>query len=275
MSVENFIPEITRAEVQHAFARGPVVIPTLTPVPEGDIKLGGSVKIVTPNDGEVRDFTGAFEPEELDGTDVTIQINRKRFISQRIDDVDRRQAAGSLDQYTENQGLTLSRDADKYVISVLIDGASQGPATTVDTAAKAKTAARALAKVLDTAEVPEDGRYLLANADGKSLLVEAIGDSTATQAAGDELRKNVIGSFAGFTVIWSNQFPAGIEGAAFVAYHETAAAFAGQIADTKAGSPANDFADYVSSLSVYGSEVLKAEAVAVAGFTKPVADPGA
>jgi len=271
MSVDNFIPEVTRAEVQQAFARGPVVIPTLTPVPEGDIKIGNAVKIIQPYAGQARDFTGAFEPDELAGGDVTVLIDRKRFVSQRVDDVDRRQAAGSLDQFTDSQGLTLARDADEYTIHAMIAGAGTGPTAIIDSVAKAKTAVRALAKALDQAEVPEDGRYLLCDAEGKSLLVEAIGDSNATQASGDELRKNVIGTFAGFTVIWSNAFPTGIaggpgSGAKFLAYHESSAAFAGQIEETKAASPANDFADYVSSLSVYGAKVVRPGTVITGGF---------
>lgn len=272
MSVETFIPEVTRAEMQLAFERGPVVIPTLATVPDGEIRSGNAVKIITPGKHTVIDYKAAgrrIEGEDINLDDVTVTIDQEKAVADRVDDVDERQAAGSLSQYTDGQGDSLARDADRHVIATMVTGATASSTAAVDTVAKAKVAVRGLASKLDEADVPEAGRFLLVNAAGKALVAEWLGDSAATQSTGDELRKNKVGEVAGFTVIWSNQFPAGVTGAAFVAYHETAAAFAGQIDKTEAVRAPDGFADIIRSLSVYGAKVTRPEAVFSAGFTKP------
>lgn len=278
MSVENFIPELTRAEVQVAFHRGQVVIPTLTPIPDGEIRTGNAVKIIGASLPEVVDYKAAgrrIEGAEISGDDVTVLIDQEKAVAERVDDVDERQAAGSLSQFTDLHGAALARDADRAAIAALISGGTQGATAAVDNVTKAKTAVRALATAMDNAEVPEDGRYLLVNPAAKALITEWLGDSTAVQSGGDELRKNKVGEVAGFTVIWSNGFPAGITGAAFVAYHEAAAAFAGQIDKTEAVRAGDGFADIVRSLSVYGVKVTRPDAVHTSGFTKPSTAPAA
>lgn len=270
MSVENFIPEVTRAEVQVAFTRGQVVIPTLSPIPDGEIKTGNAVKIIGATLPTVIDYKAAgrrIEGAEVGGNDVTVLIDQEEAVAERVDDVDERQAAGTLSQFTNLQGASLARAADAKAIAALIDEGTQGATTAVTTVAHTKAAVRALASAMDEAEVPEDGRFLLVNPAAKSLIVEWLGDSAAVQAGGSELRKNQVAELAGFTVIWSKQFPAGITGAAFVAYHEAAAAFAGQISKTEAVRAGDGFADIVRSLSVYGVKVTRPEAVITSGFT--------
>lgn len=170
-------------------------------------------------------------------------------------------------------GPALAKDAERYLIGALAAGGTASATAAVDTSAKAKAAARKLASEMDEAEVPGDGRYLLVNPAGKALIVELLGDSNATQASGDELRRNEVGPFAGFTVIWSANFPAEITGAAFVAYHSAAAAFAPQVTGSRAVPAQDGHADIVSTIAVYGAKVTRPAAVRTAGFNPSVLAP--
>lgn len=280
MSVEAFIPEVTRAEVEVAYHRNAVVAPTLSTVPEGEIRVGNAVTIIGADLPEVQDYRAqgrTYEAHELEARDVRLLIDQEKVVAQLVDDIDARQAAGSLTQFTDLQGAALARDTERYLISTMVAGATQGSTTAVTTAAQAKTAVRSLASAMDEAEVPDEGRYLLVNPKAKALLVEAIGDSTAVQAGGTELRKNVIGEFAGFTVIWTANVPASLrDSAAFVAYHSAAVAFAPQIEKSEAKRPSGTFKDELASLVVYGAKVTNPAGVHIAGFTKPTdVDPGA
>ena len=273
MSVDNFIPEITRAEVQVAYDLAKVVIATFAAIPEGEIRTGNAVKIVNATAPTVQDYAAQgreFTTEDLAGTDVTVLIDQEKATSQKVDDIDARQAAGSLSQYTDQQGVELARDAERFAIRTLIEGATLSSAPAITTAAHFKTQARALASAMDAAEVPEEGRLLLVNVPAKALGVEMLGDSTSTQAAsGTELRKNQIGEFAGFQIIWSPLFAEKTK-AVMVAYHDQAVAFADQISQTQAVRPANSFADVVSSLAVYGAKVTRPAAVILSGITNVV-----
>ncbi|MDJ0338260.1 hypothetical protein [Cryobacterium sp. PH31-O1] len=274
MSVANFIPEITRAEVQVAYDREKVVIATFTAIPDGEIKTGNAVKIFNAGLPTVQDYAAqgrSFTSEEIEATEVTVLIDQEKATSQKVDDIDRRQAAGSLTQFTDQQGVALARDAERFAIATLLAGGTQGSSATLDTAAKIKTALRKLAADFDAAEVPEMGRIALLNPTAKALLVEALGDSTGIQSNGTELRTNQVSVFAGFDVIWSPHF-AEKSAAVVVAYHTGAAAFAAQIAETQGSRPSGSFSDVISSLNVYGSKVTRPAAVIIAGIVAaPVA----
>lgn len=277
MSVENFIPEVTQAEIQVAYDREKVVIATFTPVPEGDIRVGNAVKIVGAELPTVQDYKAngrRFDADEVILTDVTVLIDQEKIVPTRIDNIDERQVAGTLSKYTDLQGPSLAKDAEQYAVRTLIEGATQGSTTAVTTGTAAATVSANLAEALDTAEVPAEGRYLLTNAKGKALLRAALAQSSATQATGDELRKNVIGELDGFTVIWSTNFPSEITGAAFVAYHSAAVAFADQIAESRAVPATDGHADIVSTLNVYGAKVTRPAGVHVAGFDQTIVDDG-
>lgn len=274
MSVNNFIPEITRAEVQVAFDRAQVVIPTFSAIADGEIRTGNAVKIINAGLPTVQDYAAQgreFTTEDLNGTDVTVLIDQEKATSQKVDDVDARQAAGGLSQFTDQQGVALARDAEAFAVRTLLEGGTQGASTAITTAAHIKAALRKQAAEMDALEVPEEGRYALLNPTAKALLVEALGDSASGQAAGgSELRKNVIGEFAGFTCLWSPLFDEKNK-AVSVAYHSSSAAYASQISQTQAIRPANSFADVVSSLVVYGAKVTRPASVIVAGIEKATA----
>lgn len=272
MSVAAFIPEITSAAVDQAFINEVVVIPSLTPDYEGEAKSGNAVTIVGAELPTVQDYAAngrRFTAEEIATTTVKVLIDQENVVPQRVDNIDRRQAAGSLDQFTNLQGKALARHAERYVIRQLVAGGTAVNAGTIDSGAKAKAAVRKLMSELDKAEVPAEGRFMAINPAMKDLLIDELSDASKTLSDG-ELRKGKIGELYGFTILHTTDFDEKVKPAA-VAYHEAAAAYVGQVDESRAIPAPDGHADILSTLLVYGAKVTRPSAVAVIGATAPAA----
>lgn len=277
MSVNNFIGPVASAAVQVTFTADTVIIPTFTSDHEGDIKSGNAVIVVGADLPTVQDYADQgrrFTAEEIQATVVKLLIDQEKVVPQRVDNVDRRQAAGSLDAFTTSAGKALARDAERYVIASMLADGTQTASSVIDTPAKAKAAVRKLMIALDDAEVPSEGRYLAINSATKDLLIDELSDASKSGSV-DALRKGQIGELYGFAVIHTTDFPKTLTGPAMIAYHEASTAYAGQIDETRAVPATDGHADILSSLVVYGAKVTRPSAVAVhvsGGFTAPVAE---
>lgn len=143
-----------------------------------------------------------------------------------------------------------------------------------------------MAAVLDEQNVPDSGRFLVMSpVDRHRMLMSSIG---AAYFAGDStsiVRTGKVGTVDRFTVYVSNMLPHGeaskgwvsgstatstgtSEGSAearrmIVAGHKDAIAYASGISKTEQIRNPSDFGDYVRGLAVYGSRVVKPEALAI------------
>lgn len=265
MSVNKFIGQTVSAAVQVTFSNDVKIAPTLIAKYEGEIASGNAVTVVGADLPTVQDYAAQgrrFTAEEIAATDVKLLIDREKIVANRVDDIDRRQAAGSLDPFTDGAGKALARDAERDILAEMITNGTEVSAAVIDTPAKAKAAVRKLMIALDDAEVPADGRYLAINSAGKDLLIDELSDVSKSGST-DELRKGVIGALYGFNVIHTTDFDKAITGAALVGYHEASAAFAAQIADSRAVPAHDGHADILSSLLVYGVKATRPSAIAV------------
>lgn len=266
MSVVSYIPEITRAAVDVAFSNDTTVIATLTPDYEGEAKSGNAVTINGADLPTVQDYAAngrRFTADEIATTVVKVLIDQESIVPQRVDNIDRRQAAGSLDQFTNLQGKALARHAERYVIQKMINEGTAVNAGTIDSGAKAKAAVRKLMTELDKAEVPAEGRFLAINPAMKDLLIDELSDASKSGSTA-ELRKGQVGELYGFTILATTDFAEKVKPAA-VAYHEAAAAYVGQVDESRAVPAQDGHADILSSLLVYGAKVTRPKGVAVIG----------
>lgn len=270
MSVKNFIPEVYSAQLEEGYSRAAVTEHLLDTRPDSDIATGNAVKIFGAATPTVQDYAAAgrtYTPEELELTDVTILVDQERVVSEKIDDIDRRQAAGDLGDIAGRQGAALAKDSEKHLHDKMIAGGSSinvkgAPGVvTIDSPAKAKTALRKIAAALDAAEVPEEGRAVMVNPAFKELLVEALSDSQLSSVATDAQVKNKITELYGLNVHWSVNFTEKTPVA--IGFASNAAALVRQLDKVKADSPANSFKEVISTLQVYGAGVTRPAGVAV------------
>lgn len=264
MAVTNFVPAIWSAALLEAYFAAQVVIPTCNRQYEGEAAKGNEVKITGVNTPAVQNYATAHTHtiDQLTDSTQSLLINQEKAIAFAVDDVDRTQAAGSFEPVTAAAGSALSEDAETYVLTQMsTNGTSVGTAA-ITTADAAYAAVLDMRTALGKAKVPQAGRYLAVNPEFAELMLGAASKLTSADTAGtdNELRNGVLGRLLGFTVLETpllvnSSLPAAI------GYHGNAVGFVSQISKTEAGRQELAFADFVRSLHVYGSKVLRATSV--------------
>jgi hypothetical protein len=100
MSVDAFKPEIWSQELRAAYEKALVFVSLCNRDYEGEIaKAGDIVHINTIGDPTVADYvpgTTQISAEELATSDQTLLIDQCKYFAFKVDDVDKRQAAGEI-----------------------------------------------------------------------------------------------------------------------------------------------------------------------------------
>lgn len=263
MAIDNFIPEMWAAGVTQSFIANQIVIPTLNTQYSGTASRGNTVHIINATTPTITDYAAAgrtISPEALADTEVQLLIDQEKAFSVNVDDVDRVQAAGDFNAWTQAAGRALAEDAEEYVIGVMKTGATNANSgsVVVDTAAEAKTAVRAIRKSMVEAKVPANNRYLVVNPDFADLLLQDLSD-VSVAGSSSELRDGAILRLYGMDVFESPLV--GEDVPAAIGYHQDMVAFVNQIDNLESLRNQTKFADIVRGLNVYGSKVIKTEAV--------------
>jgi len=168
VSVESFIPEIwskkllTSLKKSLVFA-GPDVV---NHDYESEIsEQGDTVRINSvsrPTIGTYTKGTTSIVPEQLTTAQRSLVVDQAKYFAFEVDNVDRRQAAGDLiAEATVEAAYGLADTADQYVealIAAAVASANTLGTVSVTTADLAYQKLIALRVVLDTANVPDDGR---------------------------------------------------------------------------------------------------------------------
>lgn len=265
MAIDNFIPEIWSAGVNTAFQSAQIVIPTLNTNYTGEARKGNTVHIIGATTPTITDYAGAgrtIDAEALADTSVDLLINQEKAFSFLVDDVDKAQAAGSFDAWTQAAGGALAEDAEAHVLAAMITGAGTSLNTgsvVVDTADEAMAALRAIRTQLTKNKVPAAGRFVAVNPAFADLVVAGLGRD-ASGLGENELRNGVVAKVYGLTVLETPLFAEATKPVA-VGYHSSAFAFVSQIEDTESLRAQSSFADIVRGLHVYGAKVVRSAGV--------------
>ena len=262
MAIDQFIPEVWAAGVTQSFIANQVVIPTLNNAFTGEVTAGNKVHIINATTPTISDYsaTRSITAEALNDTEVVLDIDQEKAFSVNVDDVDRVQASSEFAPWVDSAGRALAEDAETYVLTEMLAGASDGNPDDVEieTADEAKAAIRAIRKEMANNKVPAAGRFVVVNPDMADLLIQGLDDASVA-GTDSELRNGVIGRLYGFTVVESPLFSADTPAA--IGYHEAMFAFVSQIQSLESLRNPTKFADIVRGLNVYGGKVLKNEAV--------------
>lgn len=282
MAVTNFIPEIWNAQMLLDFREAATAAALSNRTYEGDARVGNTVKITSAVDVSIFDYTigegnggttgspkartTAAEAVSDQGQDLL--IDQEKNFDFYVDDIDRRQAAGSMDAYTRSAGLGMAEDADKFLLKLAhdsalaankLDGSGTAPADADD----AWDVLRDLRKTLNKLSVPLDQRVAFVNAEFASLLLGSESKITSVDTSGDGrgLRDGTLGRILGFRVIETENLPE-VDEPQVVALYTPTLAFVSQINETEALRAQDKFADRLRGLHVYGAKVIRPKAVA-------------
>ncbi|AHH20850.1 putative bacteriophage protein [Nocardia nova SH22a] len=267
MAITHFIPELWAAQMLDRWTAMTIFANLVNREYEGIAAKGNTVHITGVVAPAVKDYKGnnrTTSADAISDTGIDLLIDQEKNFDFYVDDIDRVQAAGSLDPYTDAAGDGLAQDTDQFLANVLVDHGTALPGTAPSDGDDAFDLVRDARKALNKANAPADGRVLVVNAEFEGLLLGANSKLTAFDTSGDGagLRQGTVGSLLGFRVVTSNNLP-DTDSPQFIAFYPRAAAYVSQI-DTVEGMRAdNKFADRVRGLHVYGGKVVKPEGVHV------------
>jgi hypothetical protein len=286
MSITRFRPEIWSANLLVALRKklvyaGPGVVNRDY---EGDISAAGDTVRITsigdPTIGTYSANTTVITPEELTDAQRTLVVDQAKYFAFFVDDVDARQAKGNvIPEAMRRAAYKLADTVDQYVAALYtgVPAANVVTAVTIDTSNPASWATEAakayndilvpLKVKLDEANVPTEGRYAVIPPilhgvllrDDRFVRYDAAGQSGGQEA----LRNGMVGRAAGFDILMSNNTPVpGANQNVVTAGTDIAISFAEQINKTEAYRPESKFADAVKGLMLYGSKLIRPEALA-------------
>lgn len=274
MAVTSFIPEVWAAQLLLDFQAQTVAASLANREYEGTASAGNVVHINTAQAVAIKDYkTGESAVPRTTAADEVSTIGQDLLIDQEknfdfyVDDIDRAQAAGSMDTFTRSAGEGLAEDADKFILSTAVTGAGTvvpTPAAAITTGDEAFNVVRDLRKSLTKAHAPIAQRALVVNAEFEALLLGAASKLTNVDTSGspEGLRNAMIGRLLGFDVYVSENLP-NVEKAQALAFHQPSLAFVSQVEKTEALRANDKFADRLRGLHVYGAKVIRSGGVAV------------
>jgi hypothetical protein len=281
-TVDNFIPSIWTARILVALRKnlvyaGPGVANRDY---EGEIRnAGDTVKINSVGDVTIFDYvknTDMPAPETLTDEQRTLTITESPAFNFQVDDVDKAQTLGNvMGQGMDNAAFQLRDRADRFVASHYTEVAAENLIGTdaspelIATPGEAYEALVELAVVLDEANVPASGRWVVLPPWFHGLLLRDDRFVAAGSAGSDAvLRNGQVGMAAGFAIMMSNNAPTGDPGGPnenrkIIAGYPGAASYAEQINQTEAYRPERRFGDAVKGLHLYGAKLVRPRGWAV------------
>lgn len=285
----NWSPIIFSKKAQIAY-RNTAVVPAITNTDYfGEIMaFGDTVRIIQEPEITVTSYTRGAQvvPQDLDDSEITLTIDKANQFSFYIDDIEKRQShINWMDMAADRAGYKLRDTMDAEVLTYIdsqIPTANQlgteASPTTIDVAgAPAYTPLGILNRIqslMDEGNVPDDGRYLVAD----PFFYELLGDedskllSVDYATPGNILRNGLIavGQVRGFKLYKSNNLgvvgtgsraTSGTNGTWLIAGQMAAVAMAEQIMKTEQLRSHESFGDFVRGLHVYGRKVLRPDSL--------------
>lgn len=269
MSVTNFIPTIWHDQVLEKYYETAVFRPLMNTSYTGDIKqFGDTVKINSLNDTDDAAYSGSVTYSDLDDASRILQINQKRYVARKIDDVDNAQTNPKLmGQVSKLFSDGFLRTQEAYLAALYSEaGIVSGGTTNVTsvTSANAISTIGDIAVGMDEAEVPDDGRVAIVPPWlAQKIVLAGVVRDTDNSAI---LSAGYIGSFQGFQVYKSNRISHSSTtwyAPMFFRRNDTIA-LAEQLLTLEAQRLIDQFGDGMRALLVYGAKVVRPESLAIA-----------
>lgn len=279
MAITNFIPEIWSAQLQTSLKKatvfgGPSVVNRSY---EGEITGGGdTVRITSISRPTIAAYTKnvtAISPETLTDAERSLVIDQSFYFAFEVDDIDMRQAKSGgalLNEAANEAAYGLADTADQFLMTTMLAAVPAGNkigATAVTTQAIAQTGVLSLKTKLDVADVPTQGRFIVAPPWYVNMLLNGAPLASVADSGTDQgLRNGFVGRLFGFDLLMSNNIAAGYNGQAddyaVIAGVPAATTFAEQINKVEAFRPESAFSDAIKGLHLYGAKVVRPTALA-------------
>lgn len=271
MTLANFTPIVWNSQMLLDFRQAAVAANLVNREYEGDARSGNTVRVNTAGAIAIKDYkaglisdgaTGTLprttKPDAVTSTKADLLIDQEKSFDFLIDDIDRAQAAGSLDVYTQSAGEGLAEDADKFILAGLSTTNAHLTAAAITTGDQAFDKIGDIKKALDKAKVPTSNRVAVINAEYASVLLKASSRLTSVDQSGSPagLRDGYIGRLLGIDIYQSENTP-NVAKPQAIAWYKPSYSFVSQIEKTEAMRHDDSFSDRLRGLHVYGGKAFR------------------
>ena len=300
----NFLPAIYSKKVLNFFRKSSVIEAVTNTDYAGEISaFGDSVKIIKEPTIAVHEYTRGSDVAETKLTDdeTTLVVDTANAFKFIVDDIESKMSHVNFKEVAASSAAYALKDAfDAGVLETLVCGAalytdedhvigadaaggtggleettasvSLGDPSVTTTDVDPLDLLARMARLLDEANVPEEGRYVVAGpafyeqlSQSNSKLLNV--DFNAGQGS---IRNGLVtsGKLRGFSMYRSNNMPETTTATGvIVAGHMSACATAQTITSTEVIRDPDSFGDICRGLHVYGAKVLRPEALVTAYYT--------
>lgn len=276
----NFSPVIYSQKVIKTFRKNSVVEAITNTDYAGEIEnFGDSVEIITEPDVTVKPYVRGqqLETESLDDANITMTVDQANYFQFAVDDIEKKHSHVNWAEMATNRAAYKLRDAyDTEVLQYMITQSATDYGTTgapVDLGFETGEvspldALNRLTRILDTADVPEENRFFVADEYFWELMAKEdskLMDHDYTSASENLLRMGNVykGYIRGFQCFKSRNLTvsAGVYRTA-LAGHISSTATASQLTKVESFRSQVTFADVVRGMHLYGRKTVRPEGLA-------------
>jgi hypothetical protein len=295
-----FLPSIYSAKVLNFFRKASVVEAITNTDYSGEISnYGDSVKIIKEPVISVYDYTRGSDTTQTKLTDqeLTLVVDSAKAFKFIVDDIERDMSHVNFKEVATSSAAYALRDSfDSSVIESMFSGVSSSSpdhvlgadsatklaadvydgAGSIDLGISSETdplnVLARMARLLDDANVPEEGRWFVASPEFYEQLSQASSKllSVDFNAGQGSIRNGLVssGKLRGFSMYKSNNIAAVSNATGkCLAGHISSTATAQTIISTEVLRDPSSFGDIVRGLHVYGAKVLRDDALVSAFYT--------
>lgn len=292
----NFIPEIWSGKIVENFYDATVLAAISNTDYEGEIKrYGDTVNIRTSPEVTIRQYVKGqtLQVEHPDKPKIQLLIDKGEYFSVVEDDIDRIQSdIKMMDLWSKDASEKMKIQIDQRVLTDMLPdiattnkGATAGAktasfnlGTVASPVAVTKDGASStvpvtdfivdMGTVLDEANAPESGRYLVIPAKMAGLIKKSeLKDASLSGDGSSIMRNGRLGMIDRFTIYMSHNLYAPDNKFHVIAGHKMGFTFATQMTEMETIRSEQTFGNIIRGLQVYGYKVTKPEAIAQAVVT--------
>ena len=273
MALANFVPIVWNSQMLLDFHQAAVAANLVNREYEGDARSGNTVRVNTAGAVTIKDYKAGLiydnettpaliprttAPDAVTSTKADLLIDQEKSFDFLIDDIDRAQAAGSLEAYTRSAAEGMAEDADKFILSAISTTNTHLTAAAISTGDAAFDKIGDIKKALDKAKVPTSNRVAVINAEYASVLLKASSRLTSVDQSGSPagLRDGYIGRLLGIDIYQSENTP-NVAKPQVIAWYKPSFSFVSQIEKTEALRHDDSFSDRLRGLHVYGAKAFR------------------
>ena len=276
MGLANFIPEMWAGSLLVQLRKNLVHASLVNRDYEGEIKgAGDTVRINELDVVNVGDYTkyGDVSWQEMTSAQKALLIDQAKYFAVQLDDIDAVQTKPKvMDGIMSEAGYRIADTIDQHLAGLYTQAGNSVSALTVTAGNVLKNLSN-MQLELDEANVPTGGRYIVVPPwYNQHLVLAASGavSATATVKTMDNglLVNGYVGNMFGFNVLMSNNVSNNGTAWNMMAFNRSAITHAAQLTKVEGVRIENGFADGVKGLYVYGSKVVRPEAMVSCVATK-------